>query len=229
MALEHVAIIMDGNGRWARLRGEPRAVGHRAGVEALRKVVRAAKDFGVRYLSVYAFSTENWKRPPEEVEVLMTLLVEYLRSEVDELDRSGVRIQFIGDIQGLPAVCQAEMESARQRTAHNADLILSIAVNYGGRDEIVRAVRRAVAEGLRPEEITEQTFSGLLDTDGMPDPDLVIRPGGESRLSNFLIYQTHYSEIYTTPVLWPDFDRGELERALQDYAQRERRYGGVGR
>lgn len=226
-ALEHVAIIMDGNGRWAAARGEPRVLGHRAGVEALRNVVRAAQDLGVRYLSVYAFSTENWKRPQEEVDALMDLLVEYLRGEVDELDRSGVRIRFLGDAQVLPQQCQWEMQAAVEQTRHNGDLTLSIAVNYGGRDEIVRAVRRAVASGLRPEEITEESFARLLDTGDMPDPDLLIRPSGESRLSNFLLFQAAYSELYMTPVLWPDFDAAQLKMALEDFVRRDRRYGGV--
>lgn len=226
-ALEHVAIIMDGNGRWAAARGEPRVLGHRAGVEALRNVVRAAQDLGVRYLSVYAFSTENWKRPQEEVDALMDLLVEYLRGEVDELDRSGVRIRFLGDAQLLPHRCQWEMQAAVEQTQNNTDLTLSIAVNYGGRDEIVRAVRRAVAAGLRPEEITEESFARLLDTGDMPDPDLLIRPSGENRVSNFLLFQSAYAELYMTPVLWPDFDAAQLRMALEDFIRRDRRYGGV--
>lgn len=226
-ALEHVAIIMDGNGRWAAARGEPRVLGHRAGVEALRNVVRAAKDLGVRYLSVYAFSTENWKRPQEEVDALMDLLVEYLRGEVDELDRSGVRIRFLGDPQILPHRCQSEMQAAMEQTQGNKDLTLSIALNYGGRDEIVRAVRRAVASGLTPEEITEESFARLLDTGDMPDPDLLIRPSGEIRLSNFLLFQSAYAELYMTPVLWPDFDAAQLRLALEDFIRRDRRYGGI--
>ncbi len=222
----HVAIIMDGNGRWAATRGQPRPYGHRAGVEALRRIVRAAPGLGVEYLSVFAFSTENWKRPPEEVEVLMDLLVEYLRSEVDELDREQVKIVFLGDARAMPERCRREMETAARRTAQNQGLVLAIAVNYGGRDEIVRAVRRALANPENLKSLDEEAFGELLDTAGMPDPDLIIRPSGEVRLSNFLLWQSAYAEIYVTPVLWPDFDESELRRALEQFEQRERRYGG---
>jgi len=223
----HVAIIMDGNGRWAAARGEPRVVGHRAGLEALRRVVRASPDLGVEYLSVYAFSTENWKRPAEEVEALMDLLVEYLRSEIDELDQEGVRISFLGDRTALPERCQVEMARAERRTQGNGRLNLAIAMNYGGRDEIVRAARSLLRTGLDPERLDEDAFARHLDTRGMPDPDLVIRPGGELRLSNFLIWQANYAEIFTTPVFWPDFDAGVLAGALEAYAQRDRRFGGL--
>ncbi|MDA8344071.1 MAG: isoprenyl transferase [Thermaerobacter sp.] len=222
----HVAIIMDGNGRWAASRGQPRPYGHRAGVEALRRIVRAAPGLGIEYLSVYAFSTENWKRPPEEVEVLMDLLVEYLRGEVDELDREQVKIVFLGDDRAMPARCRREMVKAKERTARNPGLVLAIAVNYGGRDEIVRAVRRAMEDPKKAAELDEETFGDLLDTAGMPDPDLVIRPSGELRLSNFLLWQSAYAEIYATPVYWPDFDEAELRRALEHFGQRDRRYGG---
>ena len=222
----HVAIIMDGNGRWAVSRGQPRPYGHRAGVEALRRIVRAAPGLGIEYLSVYAFSTENWKRPPEEVETLMDLLVEYLRSETEELDREQVKIIFLGDERAMPPRCRREMESASARTARNQGLVLAIAVNYGGRDEIVRAVRRILEDPETAAEIDEETFGELLDTAGMPDPDLVIRPSGELRLSNFLLWQSAYAEIYATPVLWPDFDEAELRRALEQFQLRDRRYGG---
>jgi undecaprenyl diphosphate synthase len=224
----HVAIIMDGNGRWAASRGESRPYGHRAGVEALRKIVRAAPGLGIEYLSVYAFSTENWKRPEAEVEALMDLLVEYLRSEVDALDREHVKIVFLGDDRAMPERCKREMGTAAERTAHNQGLVLAIAVNYGGRDEIVRAVRRALADPKKAAELDEETFGDFLDTAGMPDPDLIIRPSGELRLSNFLLWQSAYAEIFVTPVYWPDFDEKELERALQHFEQRDRRFGGHG-
>jgi len=226
--VRHVAIIMDGNGRWAAERGESRVVGHRAGVEALRRVVRAAPSLGVEYLSVYAFSTENWKRPPEEVAALMDLLVEYLRSEIDELDREGVRLRFLGEHSALPEACRREMASASARTAGNQGLVLAIAVNYGGRDEIVRAVRRIVDERQDPQAVDEEAFTRCLDTEGMPDPDLVIRPSGEQRLSNFLLWQSAYAEIYSTPVYWPDFDGLRLKEALEEFHRRERRFGGIG-
>ena len=224
----HVAIIMDGNGRWAAARGEPRVVGHRAGLEALRRIVRAAPSLGVEYLSVYAFSTENWKRPAEEVAALMDLLVEYLRSEIEELDREHVRIVFLGDRTALPERCQLEMERAERRTEGNSRLVLAIAMNYGGRDEIVRAARSLLRSGVDPESLDEERFASHLDTDGMPDPDLVIRPGGELRLSNFLIWQANYAEIYVTPLYWPEFDGPVLQEALEAFARRERRFGGLG-
>jgi undecaprenyl diphosphate synthase len=224
----HVAIIMDGNGRWAAARGESRVVGHRAGLEALRRVVRAAPSLGIAYLSVYAFSTENWKRPAEEVEALMDLLVEYLRSEIDELDEEQVRIVFLGDRSALPQRCQDEMGRAERRTQANNRLVLAIAMNYGGRDEIVRAARSLLLSDADPARLDEAGFARHLDTWGMPDPDLVIRPGGELRLSNFLIWQANYAEIYVTPLYWPDFDQDVLTRALEAFAQRERRFGGLG-
>lgn len=222
----HVAIIMDGNGRWAAARGEPRPYGHRAGVEALRRIVRAAPNLGIEYLSIYAFSTENWKRPADEVEALMGLLVEYLRGEVDELDREQVKITFLGDERAMPERCRTEMDRAARRTAKNQGLVLAIAVNYGGRDEIVRAIRRVLADPDLARDLDEETFGEILDTAGMPDPDLVIRASGEERISNFLLWQSAYAEIYVSPKLWPDFDEEELRRALEAYSQRDRRYGG---
>ncbi len=224
----HVAIIMDGNGRWAAARGEPRVVGHRAGMEALRRVVRAAPSLGVAYLSVYAFSTENWKRPAEEVDALMDLLVEYLRSEIDELDREHVKMIFLGDSNALPELCQQEMERAARRTAGNTGLTLAIAMNYGGRDEIVRAVRSVLKADLDPDQLDEGSFGEYLDTAGLPDPDLVIRASGEMRLSNFMLWQTAYAEIHVAPQFWPDFDGDVLRQALEAFSQRERRFGGLG-
>ncbi len=224
----HVAIIMDGNGRWAAAQGEPRVVGHRAGMEALRRIVRAAPSLGVEYLSVYAFSTENWKRPAEEVAALMDLLVEYLRSETDELDREHVRMLFIGERTALPPVCQEEMERAVRRTAGNTGLKLVIAMNYGGRDEIVRAVRRMIKGELDAGRVDEDVVGAYLDTAGIPDPDLVIRASGEMRLSNYMLWQTAYAEIYVAPQYWPDFDGDVLRQALEAFSQRERRFGGLG-
>jgi undecaprenyl diphosphate synthase len=221
----HVAIIMDGNNRWALERGLPRVEGHRAGLEALRRTVRAAKARGIRYLTVYGFSTENWQRPPEEVDALMDLLAEYLQREVDELRREGVRLRAIGDLARLPGRCQELLEAARRSTAEAGDLDLVLALSYGGRDEIVRAVRRILAEGLTPEAVDEATVARFLDTHGLPDPDLLIRSGGVARLSNFLIWQTSYSEWYVTDVFWPDFDEAALDEALEAYRTRERNFG----
>lgn len=227
----HVAIIMDGNGRWAVQRGLPRALGHRAGIDALRKVVRAAPDLGVEVLTVYAFSTENWGRPADEVSALMNLLVEYLRSETPELRAEGVTIRTIGDVQGLPLQCQTALTEAMADTLGGRRLVLNLALNYGGRAEIVRATRklaREVAAGqLAPDAIDEARFAGALDTAGLPEPDLLIRASGEERISNFLLWQLAYTEIFVTPVLWPDFDKDALEAAITAYTRRDRRYGGL--
>ncbi len=224
-APNHVAIIMDGNGRWARARGLPRAAGHRAGTENLRRVLRAAVDYGIRILTVYALSTENWRRPPAEVRALLLLLEHVIDSELDELDASGVRIRHVGRKKGLTPRLVAKIDGAQQRTAHNTRLILNVAFNYGGRAEIIDAVRELLTLGMAPDQIDEETLGRYLGTSGLPDPDLVIRTGGEMRLSNFLIWQAAYSEFYSTPVYWPDFDEHELYRALLAYQQRERRFG----
>ncbi|MDD2421089.1 MAG: isoprenyl transferase [Heliobacteriaceae bacterium] len=228
---KHVAIIMDGNGRWAQRRGLPRAVGHRAGVESLRCVLEACCELNIPVLTVYAFSTENWKRPVDEVNALMDLLVEYLRREVAELHAKGVRVQAIGKIGALPVMPRQELEQAMRQTAGNNKLTLNLALNYGGRVEIVEAVKtiaRQAAQGaLQPENIDEQFFGRYLYTAGLPDPDLLIRPSGELRLSNFLLWQSAYTEIWVTPVLWPDFGRRELLEALIAFQGRERRFGGV--
>ncbi|WP_071541499.1 isoprenyl transferase [Neomoorella thermoacetica] len=227
----HVAIIMDGNGRWARSRGLPRLAGHRAGVESLRDIVRACVDWGIGILTVYAFSTENWKRPHEEVEGLMNLLVEYLRRELAELRREGVQVRAIGRLEGLPRQAREELERARKETAANKRLILNLALNYGGRSELVDACRRIatlVARGeLDPGEIDEEIINNFLYTAGLPDPDLLIRPSGEMRVSNFLLWQLAYTEFWVTDIYWPDFRREDLRRALLDYQQRERRFGGL--
>jgi undecaprenyl diphosphate synthase len=227
----HVAIIMDGNGRWAKARGLPRLAGHRAGVEALRKTVRAAPGLGISYLTVYAFSSENWSRPKSEVSDLMGLLKLFIRRDLAELHQSGVRVRIIGDRAGLQPDIRALLEEAETLTAANAALTLVIAFNYGGRDEIVRAARKlalAAARGdIEVEAITADLFSDSLDTAGIPDPELLIRTSGELRLSNFLLWQAAYSELVFLPCYWPDFSREHLTDALRDFAGRERRFGGL--
>lgn len=229
----HVAIIMDGNGRWARMRGLPRTYGHRAGVESLREVVRACVELGIKYLTVYAFSTENWKRPREEVDELMDLLVEYLYKEIDELAANNVNLHPIGRLQDLPPHAREALEMAVSRTRHNTGLVLNLALNYGGRSELVdavRAVARLVKEGrLSPEEINESTVAAHLYTAGQPDPDLLIRPSGDFRISNFLLWQLSYTEFWLTSVMWPDFRRVHLLQALVEFQRRERRFGGLSR
>ncbi len=228
---QHVAIVMDGNGRWAQQRMLPRTAGHRKGIETVRRVCDAAEAIGIKYLTIYAFSTENWRRPPEEVNSLMELIRRTIRREVAELDRRGVQVRVSGDLEGLPAGVREALEEGVAATAHNKGLVLNLAINYGGRLEIVRAARRLaerVAAGeLSPEEIDEAKFAGELYTAGMPDPDLLIRTGGEQRVSNFLLWQIAYSEIYVTPVLWPDFGEEDLRRAIVEFNRRERRFGGV--
>lgn len=227
----HVAIVMDGNGRWARQRGLPRTAGHRAGMESLRQVVKACSKLGVLVLTVYAFSTENWSRPKDEVSFLMGLFEEFLRREIDELRGEGVRVQFIGRVDGMPESARAAMHGARDTTYDNAGLILNIAMNYGGRAEIVDAARKIAAQAARgelaPEDIDEELFTSCLYTAGLPDPDLVIRTGREHRLSNFLLWQLAYSELVVTPVLWPDFGKPHLLHSIVEYQCRERRFGRV--
>ena len=227
----HVAIIMDGNGRWAKARGLPRVAGHRAGVEALRKTVRAASDLGVGWLTVYAFSSENWSRPKSEISDLMGLLKLFIRRDLAELHQSGVKVKVIGEREGLAPDIAALLEEAESLTAANSALNLVIAFNYGGRDEIVRAARRiadAAARGDLPgDAVTPEIFARFLDTAGIPDPDLVIRTSGEQRMSNFLPWQSAYSELVFLPCYWPDFTREHLAEALRQYTARERRFGGV--
>jgi undecaprenyl diphosphate synthase len=224
----HVAIIMDGNGRWARRRGMPRAAGHRAGTENLRNILRDAVDFGIEVLTIYAFSTENWKRPRQEVDFLLRLIEHVIDSELDELNRSGIRIRHIGHLEGLSQRVADKVRYAQDITRNNDRLILNVAFNYGGRMDVVDAVRQLLADGVPAEEVDEKAISERLSTAGLPDPDLIIRTAGEMRLSNFLIWQAAYAEFYSTPTYWPDFNRAELHRALQDYAQRERRFGSLG-
>ena len=231
MKPDHIAIIMDGNGRWAKARGLPRAAGHRAGVEALRATVRAVGDLGIGWLTVYAFSSENWSRPKSEVSDLMGLLKHFIRRDLAELHKNGVRVRIIGDREGLDPEIGGLLHEAEALTALNRHSNLVIAFNYGGRDEITRACRRVaelVAAGkLKPEEVTEETVSANLDTVGIPDPDLVIRTSGEQRMSNFLPWQSAYSELVFVPCYWPDFGRAQLIEAVETYASRERRFGGV--
>ncbi len=223
----HVGIIMDGNGRWARARGLPRLMGHRAGTENIRRVLEGCVEFGIKILTIYAFSTENWARPAEEVQGLMRLLNETIQRQLDELHRNGVQIRHCGRLTGIEPALQKQIQAAIELTKHNDRIILNVAFNYGGRAEILDAVRRLMADGVQPDQLTEELFSQYLYTAGLPDPDLIIRTGGEYRLSNFLIWQAAYAEYYATPTYWPDFDKEELRKALQEYARRERRFGRV--
>lgn len=225
----HVAIIMDGNGRWAKARMLPRIAGHRQGAEVVRDTVSDCRELGISYLTIYAFSSENWKRPSGEIDDLMGLLKIYLKRELNKLMRSGVRMRFIGNRKRLPESIIALIEEAENKTAHNAGLTLTVALNYGGRNDIVQAAGRiaeAVAAGtLKSEAIDEKLFESYLDTAGIPDPDLLIRTSGEQRVSNFLLWQTAYTELVFTPVLWPDFNKAHLEDAITEFHRRERRYG----
>jgi undecaprenyl diphosphate synthase len=223
----HVAIIMDGNGRWARARGLPRLAGHRAGVDNLRRILEAAAEYGIQYLTIYAFSTENWERPQEEVRGLLNILEEVIDRELAELHKNGVQLRHIGRLERLSPKLQEKVRSAIELTKNNQRLILNVAWNYGGRDELVHAIRAMIREGLDPEQVTEETIEKHLFTAGCPDPDLIIRTSGEMRVSNFLIWQGAYSEWYLTPTFWPDFGPDELLAALQEYSSRERRYGRV--
>jgi undecaprenyl diphosphate synthase len=225
----HVAIIMDGNGRWAERRGLDRIEGHRAGIESVRAVVRAAHELGVRQLTLYAFSTENWSRPKVEVDALMTLLEHYLASELDEVYRNGIRVRAIGRLERLPDSVRRKLDLAVSRTACNAEMELVFALSYGGRTEIVDAARRIAREveqgKLDPEQIDEKLFAACLYAPDLVDPDLLIRTGGESRISNFLLWQIAYTEVHVTEVMWPDFRKGDLVAAILAYQSRERRYG----
>ncbi len=227
----HVAIIMDGNGRWAKLHDRPRIFGHQKGVERAKEASEFALEVGIEVLSLYAFSTENWARPREEVEFLMSLLEDYLQRELPNMLNKGIRLHPIGRIHELPRATREKVEETARATSKNDRLILNLALNYGGHAELVDAFRvlaHRVAEGeLQPQEIDEALVEGCLYTRGQPPPDLLIRTSGEYRISNFLLWQTAYTEFYFTPVLWPDFDRGEFLKALLDYQKRERRFGGV--
>ncbi|NWJ41312.1 MAG: di-trans,poly-cis-decaprenylcistransferase [Geothrix sp.] len=223
----HVAIIMDGNGRWAAQRGWPRIKGHKAGVQTVERILEAASEAGIRHLSLYAFSTENWKRPAQEVAALMALLRMYLRMFVHQLARKGIRFHHLGATEGMPVGILADMRTLEEATAQNTGMTFHLAVNYGSRLELAQAARRCVEDGLRPEAIDENALSARLWTAGVPDVDLLIRTSGEHRISNFLLWQSAYAELYLTDLLWPDFGPAELQAALEDYAQRERRFGGI--
>lgn len=228
---EHIAIIMDGNGRWAKARNLPRAVGHERGVEALRRTVEAAQEVGLKNLTVYSFSTENWRRPVSEVNALFGLLKAYVKRDLDRLANEGVRVRILGTRKGLPDDIRELVDRAEARTRENSEFNLCIAFNYGGREEIVRAVQAAasaMAEGsLDPAELGEEAFEGFLDTADVPDPDIVIRTSGEYRLSNFLIWQAAYAELVFMDVLWPDFGKEHLVEAIETFQKRERRFGGL--
>jgi undecaprenyl diphosphate synthase len=223
----HVAVIMDGNGRWAAQRHLPRVEGHRAGIDAVRDTVETAARLGIRVLTLYAFSVENWKRPPGEVSTLMLLLKRYLRSELKTLLKNDIRFRVIGRVEELAPDIQEELRAATDRTSGNGGMLFNIALNYGGRAEIVDAARRAIQAGISPDDLDEQRFAAFLYTAGQPDPDLLIRTSGEMRVSNYLLWQIAYAEIYVTETLWPDFRRRHLLEAVLAFQKRERRYGGI--
>ncbi|WP_300279662.1 isoprenyl transferase [Peptacetobacter sp.] len=227
----HIAIIMDGNGRWAKSRFLPRTAGHKAGVETIRKVVKESNRLGLKYLTLYAFSTENWKRPKLEVDALMNLLVTYLRNEIDELHKNNVKLTAVGDFEQLPEACVKELHSAMDKTKDNTGVHLNLALNYGGRNDIREAVveiAKKYKDGdISLNDITEDLIKKHLSTGEIPDPDLVVRTSGEQRLSNFLLWDVAYSEFYYTDIHWPDFDEKELQKAIYSYQKRDRRFGGV--
>jgi len=223
----HIAIIMDGNGRWARRRALPRLAGHRAGTENIRRIVEGCVEEGIEILTIYAFSTENWTRPIEEVRGLLGILSEVIERETDNLHRNGVQVRHIGRLADLSPEIQAKIIRSVERTKDNQQLILNVAFNYGGRAEIVDAVRRIVEKGIPADQVDEAVVAAALYTADCPDPDLIIRTAGEMRLSNFLIWQAAYSEFYSTPTLWPDFDKQELQKAIVEYCQRVRKFGGI--
>jgi undecaprenyl diphosphate synthase len=228
---KHVAVIMDGNGRWAQGRGLPRLAGHEAGSKSIERCVQACIDTGVEYLTLYAFSSENWKRPALEVNGLMLLLEKFLNQKRDEMVREGIRLHHIGRIQELPAACQRKLREVMDATASNTRLHLILALNYSGRAEIVDVVKLLAADAARgaiqPDDITPELFASRLNTAGIPDPDLLIRTSGEMRISNFLLWQLSYTEIHVTKKLWPDFHKEDFLAALEDYQSRSRRYGGI--
>ena len=223
----HIAIIMDGNGRWAQARGLPRMAGHRAGTENLRRIIEACIEFGISYLTIYAFSTENWSRPQDEVQGLMKIFEDVIDRELQELHDQGVQLRHIGRLERLEPTFRAKVLKALEYTRHNNRLVLNVAFNYGGRDEIINAIQRMLKEQLKPEDVTAEKVDQYLFTAGVPDPDLIIRTSGELRCSNFLLWQGAYSEWYFPAVYWPDFDKEQLRLAIEEFNQRERRYGRV--
>lgn len=228
---QHIAIIMDGNGRWAKQKKMPRNYGHMQGSKRVEEICRAAHELGVKYLTIYAFSTENWSRPADEVKALMKILRDYLKESVKKASENNMRVRVIGDRECLDADIRASIEHLEEVSADNTGLNFQIALNYGGRDEMLRAIRRIAAEckdgQLSVEDIDEKLFASYLDTADIPEPDFMIRTSGEQRLSNFLLWQTAYSEFYFPEVLWPDFDKKELEKAIEEYTKRDRRFGGI--
>jgi len=218
---------MDGNGRWAELRGLPRIEGHRRGVERSKEIIEVATELGLRALTIYAFSTENWRRPSAEVTTLMKLLELYLKKELEKLMKNGVVFKSIGDIPRLPDHIQSILKDAEEKTSSNKGMVLTTALSYSGRDEIMRAIKKVMVSGIKPDDLTEEVFESYLDTAGNPPPDLIIRTSGEMRISNFLLWQAAYSEFYFTDTLWPDFNKDEFLLSIQDYQRRDRRFGAV--
>ena len=229
--LQHIAIIMDGNRRWAKNKGLPSAVGHKKGVDALKKTVYACDDFGIKYLTVYAFSTENWKRPKDEVDALMKLLKDYLKNCIKRANKNNMRVRVIGDKTGLEPSIQEKIQELEEISSQNTGINFTIAINYGSRDEMIRAMRKLMTDckngDILPDEISEDVFAHYLDTSDLPDPDLLIRTSGEVRLSNYLLWQLAYTEFYFTDVFWPDFNKEELVKAIEYYNGRDRRFGAV--
>jgi undecaprenyl diphosphate synthase len=224
----HIAIIMDGNGRWAKRRGLSRGEGHRAGTRTAKAIVTRCRELGVRHLTLYTFSRENWSRPKDEVGLIFDLLVEYMKGELSNLLEQDIRLKVLGEMDALPFVARQALAHVVEKTAHCRTMTLNLALNYSGREEILRAARALAAKGLAGQDITEEAFAAELYTAGQPDPDLIIRTSGELRLSNYLLFQAAYAEFYFTETLWPDFDAAELERALADYQSRQRRFGKTG-
>ena len=223
--LSHIAIIMDGNRRWAKKHLLPSIMGHKKGVDALKKTTRACDDLGIKYLTLYAFSTENWNRKKEEVDFLMDLLATTLKNELEELNQNNVKMNFIGDLTVLNKQLQEIIEISKEKTKNNTGVVLTVAINYGARDEIVNAVKNIVRDDIKPEEINQELISKYLYTNTIPDPDLLIRTSGEKRISNYLLWQIAYSEIYITDIFWPDFDKEALKQAIIDFLKRQRRWG----
>ncbi len=223
--LKHIAIIMDGNRRWAKAKFLPSAMGHQKGVESLKKTMRLFDELGIKYLTVYAFSTENWNRKKEEVDFLMNLLAKTLLNELDEMHKENVKIRFLGNIEKLSDNLIKIVKNAQEKTKNNTGVNLNIAFNYGARDEIVNAVKNIIKDKIQPQDVTEELVSGYLYTKEIPDPDLLIRTGGDKRISNYLLWQLAYSELYVTETLWPDFDREELSKAVKEFGKRNRRFG----
>lgn len=224
---KHVAIILDGNGRWAKSKGMPRNYGHTMGAKNVEVILRAADELGIQYVTMYAFSTENWNRPEGEVEALMKLLNSYLKNCIRTARKNNMRVRVIGDVTGLTPDFQERIRNLEEESSHNTGLNFQIAINYGSRDEIIRAVRKVAADGIEPEKITEEVLEQYLDTHDIPDPDLLIRTSGELRVSNYLLWQLAYSEFYFTDVPWPEFSPEELRKAVTDYSDRDRRYGKI--